>query len=121
MIEGNHKDWADLGDAQKQGHRRQKPRLRHARRNQGNACRERLGKRRDDDAKRHAAYRLPRQDNDVLAALVGEPPSETPAPGGCRFAVDIKNAAMPIVSKRCSSTWAKLPAAWRNHSVTDMT
>ena len=90
MIDGqNHKDWADLGDAQEQGHCRQEPRLRHAGRNQGNACRERLGKRRDDDAERHAAYRLPRQDNDVLAALVGEPPSEAPAPGGGRFALGI--------------------------------
>ena len=71
MIDGqNHQDRADLGDAQEQGHVPSGAPPAARRRNQGNACRERLGKRRDDDAERHAAYRLPCKDDDLLATLV---------------------------------------------------
>ena len=68
-----------------------KSRLRHARRRQGNAGGEGLCKRRQDNAECDAAYRSPRQVDNLLAALVGQPPSKEPAPVGRHFTLGIKN------------------------------
>ena len=65
--------------------------LRHARRRQGNAGSEGLCKRRQDNAECDAAYRSPRQVDNLLAALVGQPPSKEPAPVGRHFTLGIKN------------------------------
>ena len=87
----NHKDRADLRKAQNQGNGRQEACLRHTRRRQGNAGSEGLRKRCQDNAECDAAYRSPRQDDNLLAALVGQPPSKELAPVGRQFTLGIKN------------------------------